>query len=1506
MPKNGIKKTLSTNEVKNNDKPFDLGPFLTLNPGLTLKDFDNIKVDEESKRLLRRAIQEKKPFRFANIGIIDKHKKHKKSITHFIFQPTADYDITPKELKLLEDVFRDKTTTITDDKIKTIVIAVKDSSGLVHDNTLKYRKNLAHAMGKPCKYLENPQLIEGISCTLKNGALNFINRSTQNFTLQILNDHIEYAFMMNDFQLNKQRDAFIREPEVDTYHLERSLGRPCFEKIISSLRKELAELGIYKLSYDRDECFSFSTEDFWETQVRYNKKKYSELLLRDLYVTSGLENTPKGKRWPIESDEEIIEQIFEHAETLDIKLDVNQIPLEYAEEVQAMTALMFAAIKGNATIVDLLLQNGADATLCGKHGYNALQWAIAKNHPNIVKKILAHSSKKLNLNQLDHEGRTPLMLAAHCGFTEIVKLLLTYKRVNVNYSVASVTALKLAAAVKKFDVAVLLLKAGAHLALNDPNDLIYIVNQLIINRNNSKWINDSLHAMHKAKLHEAKLTPLMIAAKEGFHETVDYLLTYRHANIEEKDSSGNTVFHVAMSIPNPAHKTISVLLKHSATHINHENNDFNTPFDLAVQRNHIFSVNDLMNNAYKLKANIKFPVPEDYISIVKYLLNNGFKPGKMSINTTIENLIFVAGSEQLILRLLKEGYPYQQNLILTAAQMRYTKLIEYLLKNNKIHDRSYIAKTLIYFIETNQLQLAAFIETNITKPADKLDMIKHAISDECPVSIKYLLKDKKYLHLKDSQGDTVLHGVCNDLEILKYFLALDKTLINTKNNDGQTPFDRAIRCQAIDSCNLLWKNGGRPSNAVLNLDILDILRSPLNNEISLYYIQNNNIEDIIAAEPEILEDYIAFEETALVYLMLNKIFASSIKQTIREKILGNALTDSVEVNRDDYVTFLTEHHVKSNYLNSSLPVDERSSPLLAAIEKNNKNMLSKLLLSDALTAKELLNGIKITIKNKDSKLTIIQFELGLNKLSTENINFLFLEAVTDDLLDVVQCVLKACKERLTMYTLTTSFVRAASLSGKQMIELLFNNCHMDINTRSMKSGNAALTVVANHSDDSDEIVDFLIEHKADPNLLNKKGESPIELAAAFGHINTLKKLIKAGADYKSSNVNIIVPPLVSACRNGQLHIAKYLISIKAPLYYSQIDPVTNTFTLTQRSLLDLDFENIVTKLPEDSLILQIFDLLVTHCPEDFHKNKDQYLLRAISLKNIPLVEAILARGVDPKKQIVEVAVARGGHPNKQIVEATVAHESYSNKQISESKITPLTQAIRSGDKTMIQFFLDLNVPFTLNTFFTLCSAKIDYKIVMFVFDYMFKIRKLRPLDIIDELSKDSLRPNLLTAFKITFKEYLITIQRNKEDSIVHALLAALDNVDKADVYPHFIKCTQKIKQFPTRMLDHLSTIVQCSAMLNDHVALYWLNKATQTQYPELNENTPEFAEHRLMIARRYNVDIVIFNNVIQNTTLSITSSSYILFGKRKRSEAEMNERHHQPDKRARKNLALHI
>lgn len=87
------------------------------------------------------------------------------------------------------------------------------------------------------------------------------------------------------------------------------------------------------------------------------------------------------------------------------------------------SALIVACSRGLTSIVNFLLQEGANLGSADSYGYTALMWACDNGHKEIVDLLLDAGAEP---NTMDQKGYTPLMMAAYSGYTSIAAALINH------------------------------------------------------------------------------------------------------------------------------------------------------------------------------------------------------------------------------------------------------------------------------------------------------------------------------------------------------------------------------------------------------------------------------------------------------------------------------------------------------------------------------------------------------------------------------------------------------------------------------------------------------------------------------------------------------------------------------------------------------------------------------------------------------------------------------------------------------------------------------------------------------------------------------------------------------------------------------------------------------------------------------------------------------------------------------------------------------------------------
>ncbi|XP_059179297.1 uncharacterized protein LOC131958339 [Physella acuta] len=235
------------------------------------------------------------------------------------------------------------------------------------------------------------------------------------------------------------------------------------------------------------------------------------------------------------------------------------------------TALIWAARRGHVKIIELLLKNGADTTLCNHESQTAvevaapsvrtvlLDWvethkelneklllqAAWQGNLSVISEILSSNSRNLNINCRNAEGFTPLMLVA--------RDMQLFERLSVQlnryYSPVQVAEELIKA------------KADIHITDHDGRSSLHYASQSHANCAD-QMVNVLISKGMDFELRDKKLfTPIHLAAQQGNTNTVAALAD-SGSNVNVKGFAGWTPLHV--SSYNNHQQTVSALLGYGA------------------------------------------------------------------------------------------------------------------------------------------------------------------------------------------------------------------------------------------------------------------------------------------------------------------------------------------------------------------------------------------------------------------------------------------------------------------------------------------------------------------------------------------------------------------------------------------------------------------------------------------------------------------------------------------------------------------------------------------------------------------------------------------------------------------------------------------------------------------------------------------------------------------------------------------------------------------------------
>lgn len=229
------------------------------------------------------------------------------------------------------------------------------------------------------------------------------------------------------------------------------------------------------------------------------------------------------------------------------------------EKENGFTPLMIAAQEGHKSVVQMLLNRGADINhQSHEHGYTALRAAVNFNRAEVAQLLLFRGANP-NIAARDHF--TPIFMAVQKNDVEMIKTLAQHGDVNVTSEKnKGVSPLHKAVAFKYFDAVQTLIRGGASINQKDSAGITPLLYAIEFEDERSVELLLNYHADVEASSNEG-VTPLVLALKKQNFHIVEMLIN-KGAKVNSAGPGGFSPVHMMATVQDP--RIVRLMLAHGA------------------------------------------------------------------------------------------------------------------------------------------------------------------------------------------------------------------------------------------------------------------------------------------------------------------------------------------------------------------------------------------------------------------------------------------------------------------------------------------------------------------------------------------------------------------------------------------------------------------------------------------------------------------------------------------------------------------------------------------------------------------------------------------------------------------------------------------------------------------------------------------------------------------------------------------------------------------------------
>lgn len=491
---------------------------------------------------------------------------------------------------------------------------------------------------------------------------------------------------------------------------------------------------------------------------------------------------------------------------------------------EGQTPLFYAVEVNSKSVITLLIENKADVDHINKHNRTALQEAVISNSSKVIDTLLMNSK---NLDNVDKYGHNLIFDAISNGNKELISKVASTKKVNLNQvDENGKTVLHQKTILKDSDMALKLMESGADPTIKDKegnNFLFYaatsglnseeIIDKAIklgcdINSINNKkqtilmetllsftklsveeeQRRNSLLAMIKKLINEGikidavdenNETALFISVRARDLDSTLLLLKENSEIVNVQNNMGNTVLHIASLVGMKNLDLVLVLLNFNAN-TNIKNYDGKSIIEILIDA--VLFVHNEKDIDGKILSSID--EEEQYFLLLKEIIENS-NVDLQSLNSNGKPLFFdsILYKNRSLFKLLKNhGIDINQK-DKDSRNIIYNYM-EYVTTQENI--------TIKEYFDTLQSLIIQGADVN-SRDEFGGTVVHKAILDKCERTVKVLLDSKADIKATDKKGRNLVHNCVwkGKVEHFKLIHRYNSGILNKPDKFGVLPINYA-------------------------------------------------------------------------------------------------------------------------------------------------------------------------------------------------------------------------------------------------------------------------------------------------------------------------------------------------------------------------------------------------------------------------------------------------------------------------------------------------------------------------------------------------------------------------------------------------------------------------------------------------------------------------------------------------------------------------------------------